>query len=162
MRIAADGDGLLIVDALTIDNDPSIVDRQGVQNLLDCRTRARIGRGSRCLTARCSSYSLPVAMRCTTSIAGELLLDTGALVSLLDRSQTHHQKCRRTFAAWTGPVVSIEAVLTEATHRLAGVQGGRAACVDFFLSGAPFSFLRLHVRVHDRPNGLLCLSTQGP
>jgi predicted nucleic acid-binding protein len=32
-------------------------------------------------------------------------------------------------------VVSTEAVLTEATHLLAGVQGGRAACVDFFLSG---------------------------
>jgi len=73
---------------------------------------------------------------------GELLLDTGALVSLLDRSQTHHLKCRRAFADWTGPVVSTEAVLTEATHLLAGVQGGRAACVDFFLSGARFSFLR--------------------
>ena len=66
---------------------------------------------------------------------GELLLDTGALVSLLDRSQTHHLKCRRAFADWTGPVVSTEAVLTETTHLLAGVQGGRAACVDFFLSG---------------------------
>ena len=66
---------------------------------------------------------------------GELLLDTGALVSLLDRSQTHHQKCRRAFVDWTGPVVSTEAVLTEATHCLAGVRGGRAACVDFFLSG---------------------------
>jgi len=32
-------------------------------------------------------------------------------------------------------VVSTEAVLTEATHLLASVQGGRAACVDFFLSG---------------------------
>ena len=66
---------------------------------------------------------------------GELLLDTGALVSLLDRSQTHHLKCRRAFADWTGPVVSTEAVLTEASHLLGGVQGGRAACVDFFLSG---------------------------
>src|SRR5207247_5188411 len=66
---------------------------------------------------------------------GELLLDTGALVSLLDRSQTHHLKCGRAFADWTGPVVSTEAVLTEATHLLAGVHGGRAACVDFFLSG---------------------------
>ena len=66
---------------------------------------------------------------------GELLLDTGALVSLLDRSQTHHQKCRRAFAEWTDPVVSTEAVLTEATHLLAGVRGGRVACVDFFLSG---------------------------
>ena len=76
------------------------------------------------------------------SLSGELLLDTGALVSLLDRSQTHHEKCRRVFCDWTGPVLSTEAVLTEATHLLAGVQGGRAACVDFFLSGARFSFPR--------------------
>ena len=68
-------------------------------------------------------------------MGGELLLDTGALVSLLDRSQTHHQECRRAYTDWTGPVVSTEAVLTEATHLLAGVRGGRAACVDFFLSG---------------------------
>jgi len=68
-------------------------------------------------------------------VAGELLLDTGALVSLLDRSQTHHQKCRRAFADWAGTLVSTEAVLTEATHLLAGVHGGRAACVDFFLAG---------------------------
>ena len=66
---------------------------------------------------------------------GELLLDTGALVSLLDRSQRLHLQCRRTFVDWTGPVVSTEAVLTEATHVLAAVHGGRAACVDFFLSG---------------------------
>lgn len=46
-------------------------------------------------------------------MAGELL-DTGALVSLLDRSQTHHLKCRRAFADWTDPLVSTEAVLTEA------------------------------------------------
>ena len=68
-------------------------------------------------------------------MAGELLLDTGALVSLLDRSQTHHQQCRRAFADWTGPLVSTEAVLTEATHLLGGVRGGRTACVDFFLAG---------------------------
>ena len=68
-------------------------------------------------------------------MAGELLLDTGALVSLLDRSQTHHLNCAAAFADWTGPVVSTEAVLTEATHLLAGIRGGRAACVDFFLSG---------------------------
>jgi predicted nucleic acid-binding protein len=68
-------------------------------------------------------------------VPGELLLDTGALVSLLDRSQAHHEKCRCVFGDWTGAVLSTEAVLTEATHLLAGVRGGRAACVDFFLSG---------------------------
>jgi uncharacterized protein len=68
-------------------------------------------------------------------VPGELLLDTGALVSLLDRSQAHHERCRRVFADWTGPVLSTEAVLTEASHLLAGVPGGRTACVEFFLSG---------------------------
>lgn len=68
-------------------------------------------------------------------MAGELLLDTGALVSLLDRSQTHHEACRRFFDKWNGPVVSTEAVLTEATHLLASVDGGVTASLDFFLEG---------------------------
>ncbi len=68
-------------------------------------------------------------------MAGELLLDTGALVSLLDRSQEHHEKCVRFFEKWERPVVSTEAVLTEATHLLGRVRRGRKACVDFFLDG---------------------------
>ena len=68
-------------------------------------------------------------------MAGELLLDTGALVSLLDRSQKHHAVFARFFGEWDRPVVSTEAVLTEATHLLGGLPGGRQACVDFFLSG---------------------------
>lgn len=68
-------------------------------------------------------------------MAAELLLDTGALVSLLDRSQRHHADCATFFSEWEGPVVSTEAVLTEATHLLGKQKGGRQACVDFFLSG---------------------------
>jgi len=66
---------------------------------------------------------------------GDLLLDTGALVSLLDRSQRFHEKCLRFFEGWQGSVVSSEAVLTEATHLLGRVRGGRSACLDFFLTG---------------------------
>jgi predicted nucleic acid-binding protein len=69
-------------------------------------------------------------------VAGELLLDTGALVSLLDRSQKWHKACASFFGQWERPVVSTEAVLTEATHLLGGLNGGREACIDFFLSGA--------------------------
>jgi predicted nucleic acid-binding protein len=69
-------------------------------------------------------------------VAGELLLDTGGLVSLLDRSQSAHTQFARFFSEWTAPVVSTEAVLTEATHLLGRVSGGRRACLDFFLSGA--------------------------
>ncbi len=68
-------------------------------------------------------------------MAGELLIDTGALVSLLDRGQTHHHPCRRFFETWQGPVVSTEAVLTETTHLLSSVAGGATASVDFFLLG---------------------------
>lgn len=66
---------------------------------------------------------------------GELLLDTGALVSLLDRSQALHQDCTRFLEEWRGSIVSTEAVLTEATHLLGRVKGGREACLDFFISG---------------------------
>lgn len=69
-------------------------------------------------------------------MAGELLLDTGALVSVLDRSQRHHAACAHFFEEWDRPIVSTEAVLAEATHLLGDLKGGRQACVDFFLSGA--------------------------
>lgn len=66
----------------------------------------------------------------------KLLLDTGALVSLLDRSQSFHKQCVDFFDSWEGPVISTEAVLTEATRLLGTLPGGRQACVDFFLTGA--------------------------
>jgi predicted nucleic acid-binding protein len=68
-------------------------------------------------------------------MAGELLLDTGALVSLLDRSQPHHRRFTEFFSGWHGAVVSTEAVLTEATHLLGRTPGGRELCLEFFLAG---------------------------
>jgi len=65
----------------------------------------------------------------------ELLLDTSGLVSLLDRSQRRHEEFVELFTSWEGPVLSTEAVLTESTHLLGRVSGGRSACVDFFLQG---------------------------
>ena len=68
-------------------------------------------------------------------MAGELLLDTGGLVSLLDRSQSFHSEFATFFERWRGPVVSTEAVLTESSHLLAKVPGGPQACCEFFLEG---------------------------
>lgn len=72
---------------------------------------------------------------------GELVLDTGALVTLLDRSQAHHEAFARFFESWKKPVISSEPVLTEATHLLGRVPGGSRtcppgrACLEFFLGG---------------------------
>lgn len=62
-------------------------------------------------------------------------MDTGALVSLLDRSQSRHLDFVGWFEGWRGQVVTSEVVLTEATHLMGRVKGGRAACLDFFLQG---------------------------
>ena len=66
-------------------------------------------------------------------MANELLLDTGGLVSLLDRRQRRHREFVDFFEGWDGEVLSTEAVLTEATHLLARVRGGAMRCLDFFL-----------------------------
>lgn len=68
-------------------------------------------------------------------MAGELLLDTGALVSLLDRSQRYHAEFAGFFQGWQGTVVSTEAVLTEASQLLASVPSGPRTCCDFFIEG---------------------------
>ena len=68
-------------------------------------------------------------------MAGELLLDTGALVSLLDKSQRQHETCVAFFDQWNGVVVSTEAVLTEASHLLGRIPGGPSRCIDFFVAG---------------------------
>ena len=68
-------------------------------------------------------------------MAGELLLDTGALVGLLDRSQSIHKQCSEFFQDWAGPVVTSEAVLTESIHLLSPSSGGGPACIEFVLKG---------------------------
>ena len=68
-------------------------------------------------------------------MSDEILLDTGALVSLLDRRQPRHAEFLAFFEGWEGEVVSTEAVLTKATHLMGRVSGGPAACLDFFLKG---------------------------
>jgi predicted nucleic acid-binding protein len=70
-------------------------------------------------------------------VAGELLLDTSALVSLLDRSQPHHKPCVSFFKDWTRPVLTTEAVVTESTHLLGrfGGVGGAVAALRFVIEG---------------------------
>ncbi len=68
-------------------------------------------------------------------MANELLLDTGGLVSIIDKGQRNHQEFAEYFEHWDGEIVSTEAVLTEATHLLSRVNRGVDSCLAFFLQG---------------------------
>ena len=64
------------------------------------------------------------------------LLDTGPLVAFLNRGDRDHERCLEAFEALTGPLLSTEAVLTEATHLLGRIPGGAEAALTFFERGA--------------------------
>lgn len=69
-------------------------------------------------------------------MAGELLLDTGAFVALIDRSEERHRDCVQVLERWTGPIVTSEGVLTETLHLLEPGWRPRSACLQFILRGA--------------------------
>lgn len=69
-------------------------------------------------------------------MAGELVLDTGPLVALVDRSEARHRDCVETLESWTGSIVSSETVLTEALYLVGPSWRPQKACLDFVLRGA--------------------------
>ena len=66
----------------------------------------------------------------------ELLLDTGAFVALVDRSETKHADCVAVLERWTGPILTTEAVLTEAVYLVGPAWLPQKTCLEFFLRGA--------------------------
>jgi predicted nucleic acid-binding protein len=56
-----------------------------------------------------------------------VILDTGCIVAMLDRSEQHHQKCAAVVAELESPMVTCEAVIAEACYLLRGVHGAAAA-----------------------------------
>ncbi|MBI2989461.1 MAG: PIN domain-containing protein [Deltaproteobacteria bacterium] len=69
-------------------------------------------------------------------MAGELLIDTGAFVALVDRSEKRHADCVAALESWTGPVVTSEAVLTETLYLVGANWKAQEICLEFFLRGA--------------------------
>jgi hypothetical protein len=69
-------------------------------------------------------------------MAGELLLDTGAFVALVDRSERRHTDCVKALEAWTRPIVTTEAVLTETLYLVGPKWEHQRVCLEFFLRGA--------------------------
>lgn len=65
----------------------------------------------------------------------ELILDTGPLVALLDRSERNHQRCLAFFREIRGRVVTTEPVLTEAVYLLGPSFRCQKPVLDFFVQG---------------------------
>jgi len=58
-----------------------------------------------------------------------VLLDTGVIVALLDRSEAQHEKCARAIREIDGPLITCEAVITETCYLLRGLAGAAEAVV---------------------------------
>ena len=69
-------------------------------------------------------------------MAAELLLDTGAFVALVDRSERRHADCVAVLEAWHGTIFTTEAVLTETLHLAGPRWPAQKSCIEFVLRGA--------------------------
>src|SRR5437667_3671136 len=69
-------------------------------------------------------------------MAAELLLDTAPFVALVDRSEARHAACVAALEGWTGPIVTTEAVLTEALYLVGPRWDAQRVCFEFFVRGA--------------------------
>jgi uncharacterized protein len=59
-----------------------------------------------------------------------VLLDTGVIVALLDRSERHHFRCVEVLTDLTGVLVTCEAAVAEACYLLRGLRGAAEAVVS--------------------------------
>ena len=59
-----------------------------------------------------------------------VLIDAGALIALLDRSDAAHDRCLEALAAIHDPLISVWPAFTEAMHLLSGVRRGQTALVE--------------------------------
>jgi len=64
-----------------------------------------------------------------------ILLDTGAFVALLDKSEENHERCVGFFKTFVGEVFTTEPVLTETLYLLGPSNKAEKACIDFILKG---------------------------
>jgi len=69
-------------------------------------------------------------------VANELLLDTGAFIALVDRSEKRHADCVAVLDRWSGAIVTTEAVLTETLYLLGPNWSSQKVGLEFVLRGA--------------------------
>ena len=59
-----------------------------------------------------------------------VLVDAGALIALLDRSDTNHKACVKAMETITDPLVTVLPAVTEAMHLLSATPRGQEAIFD--------------------------------
>lgn len=69
-------------------------------------------------------------------MAANALIDTGAILALLDRTDRWHQPCVEAFQQLRLPLITSEAVLTELFHLVGGNRRETDAAWKFLRSGA--------------------------
>ena len=63
------------------------------------------------------------------------LLDTGAIVGLLDRSERYHEACVEALGGISGALVTCEAVITESCYLLRNLKGAPGAVLENVATG---------------------------
>ena len=64
-----------------------------------------------------------------------VLLDTGVIVALLDRSERFHQECADVIAETSAPLVTCEAVIAESCYLLRTLKGAPETVVENVATG---------------------------
>lgn len=64
-----------------------------------------------------------------------ILLDTGVIVGLLDRSERKHAACTEAIQGASAPLVTCEAVITESCYLLRGLAGAAEAILENVRAG---------------------------
>jgi len=79
-----------------------------------------------------------------------VLLDTGVIVALLDRSESLHQACAGTVGELRAPLITCEAVIAESCYLLRNLSGAPEAVIENIAAGIfqiPFQLSRQSVSV---------------
>ncbi|MGB2590376.1 MAG: PIN domain-containing protein [Candidatus Acidiferrum sp.] len=74
-----------------------------------------------------------------------VLLDTGVIVALLDRSEKFHQACARAVNELQAPLITCEAVVAESCYLLRNLAGAPEAVIENVIAGIfqiPFQISR--------------------
>ena len=89
-----------------------------------------------------------------------VLLDTGAIVALLDSTDSFHERCADAIADVAAPLVTCEPVITESCYRLRDVEGAAEAIlhsvatreflIPLTLSEAALPVRRIMAKYRDR------------